>query len=62
VHVVTAGQVRNVVFVEALARDGGRWLAYDGAADKGIGVAAFELESGRDASRNRRDVVAASLP
>jgi len=35
-----AGQVPNVVFVEGLVRDGGRWLAYYGAADKYIGVAA----------------------
>jgi predicted GH43/DUF377 family glycosyl hydrolase len=38
-----AGQVPNVVFVEALVRDGGRWLAYYGAADKYVGVAAFSV-------------------
>jgi len=34
-----AGQVPNVVFVEGLVRDGGRWLFYYGGADKHIGVA-----------------------
>ncbi len=33
------GQVPNVVFVEGLARRGGRWLFYYGAADKYVGVA-----------------------
>src|ERR1700733_671148 len=33
------GQVPNVVFVEGMVRDGGRWLFYYGAADKHIGVA-----------------------
>ena len=35
----TAGQVPNVVFVEGIVRDGGRWLFYYGGADKYIGVA-----------------------
>lgn len=34
------GQVPNVVFVEAMVRDGKRWLFYYGSADKYIGVAA----------------------
>ncbi len=34
------GQVPNVVFVEGMVRDGGRWLFYYGGADKTIGVAA----------------------
>jgi predicted GH43/DUF377 family glycosyl hydrolase len=34
------GQVPNVVFVEGMLRQGGRWLFYYGAADKYIGVAA----------------------
>jgi predicted GH43/DUF377 family glycosyl hydrolase len=33
------GQVPNVVFVEGLVREPGRWLIYYGAADKYIGVA-----------------------
>src|SRR5437667_281638 len=33
------GQVPNVVFVEGLVRDGGRWLFYYGGADKNVGVA-----------------------
>jgi predicted GH43/DUF377 family glycosyl hydrolase len=33
------GQVPNVVFVEAMVRDGNRWLFYYGGADKYIGVA-----------------------
>jgi predicted GH43/DUF377 family glycosyl hydrolase len=33
------GQVPNVVFVEGLVRDGGRWLFYYGGADKYVGVA-----------------------
>jgi predicted GH43/DUF377 family glycosyl hydrolase len=33
------GQVPNVVFVEGLVREGGRWLFYYGGADKMIGVA-----------------------
>ncbi len=33
------GQVPNVVFVEGLIRDGGRWLFYYGGADKNVGVA-----------------------
>ena len=32
------GQVPNVVFVEGLVRDGGRWLFYYGGADKYVGV------------------------
>jgi predicted GH43/DUF377 family glycosyl hydrolase len=34
-----AGQVPNVVFVEGLVRDRGRWLFYYGGADKHVGVA-----------------------
>ena len=34
------GQVPNVVFVEGVARDGGRWLFYYGGADKVVGVTA----------------------
>ncbi|HJQ23139.1 MAG TPA: glycoside hydrolase family 130 protein [Blastocatellia bacterium] len=34
------GQVPNVVFVEGMVRDGGRWLFYYGGADKFVGVAA----------------------
>jgi predicted GH43/DUF377 family glycosyl hydrolase len=34
------GQVPNVVFVEGLTREPGRWLLYYGGADKFIGVAA----------------------
>jgi len=33
------GQVPNVVFVEGLVRDGGRWLFYYGGADEHVGVA-----------------------
>ena len=33
------GQVRNVVFVEGLVREGDRWLFYYGGADKHVGVA-----------------------
>ena len=33
------GQVPNVVFVEGLVRDRGRWLFYYGGADKNVGVA-----------------------
>ncbi len=33
------GQVPNVVFVEGLVRDKGRWLFYYGGADKNVGVA-----------------------
>jgi len=33
------GQVPNVVFVEAMVRDGNRWLFYYGGADKYVGVA-----------------------
>ena len=33
------GQVPNVVFVEGMLRDGGRWLFYYGGADKYVGVA-----------------------
>jgi predicted GH43/DUF377 family glycosyl hydrolase len=33
------GQVPNVVFVEGLVRDGGRWLFYYGGADRYVGVA-----------------------
>ena len=33
------GQVRNVVFVEGMARQGKRWLFYYGGADKYVGVA-----------------------
>jgi len=33
------GQVPNVVFVEGLVREGGRWLFYYGGADKYVGVA-----------------------
>jgi len=33
------GQVPNVVFVQAMVRDGHRWLFYYGGADKFIGVA-----------------------
>jgi predicted GH43/DUF377 family glycosyl hydrolase len=33
------GQVPNVVFVEGLVRDRGRWLFYYGGADKYVGVA-----------------------
>ncbi len=33
------GQVPNVVFVEGLVRNGGRWLFYYGGADKNVGVA-----------------------
>jgi len=31
--------VPNVVFVEGMVRQGGRWLLYYGAADKFVGVA-----------------------
>jgi len=34
-----AGQVPNVVFVEGMVRQGGRWLLYYGGADKYVGVA-----------------------
>ena len=34
-----AGQVPNVVFVEGLVRETGRWLFYYGGADKHVGVA-----------------------
>jgi len=34
-----AGQVPNVVFVEGMVRQDGRWLLYYGAADKFVGVA-----------------------
>lgn len=34
-----AGQVPNVVFVEGLVRESGRWLFYYGGADKHVGVA-----------------------
>jgi len=33
------GQVPNVVIVEGLVRDGGRWLFYYGGVDKNVGVA-----------------------
>ena len=33
------GQVPNVVFVEGLVREGGRWLFYYGGADRHVGVA-----------------------
>ena len=33
------GQVPNVVFVEGMVRDGGRWLFYYGGADRTVGVA-----------------------
>jgi len=33
------GQVANVVFVEGLVCDGGRWFFYYGGADKNVGVA-----------------------
>ena len=33
------GQVPNVVFVEGMVRQGGRWLFYYGGADKYVGVA-----------------------
>jgi predicted GH43/DUF377 family glycosyl hydrolase len=33
------GQVPNVVFVEGLVRDKGRWMFYYGGADKYVGVA-----------------------
>jgi predicted GH43/DUF377 family glycosyl hydrolase len=36
------GQVPNVIFVEGLVRDGGRWLFYYGGADKHIGVASTQ--------------------
>jgi predicted GH43/DUF377 family glycosyl hydrolase len=38
------GQVPNVVFVEGLIREPGRWLFYYGGADKYIGVAAASAE------------------
>jgi predicted GH43/DUF377 family glycosyl hydrolase len=37
------GQVPNVVFVEAMVRDGNRWLFYYGGADKYVGVAAASV-------------------
>jgi predicted GH43/DUF377 family glycosyl hydrolase len=37
------GQVPNVVFVEGLVREPGRWLFYYGGADKYVGVAAAPL-------------------
>src|SRR5262249_45755676 len=44
----TEGQVRNVVFVEGLVREGRRWLFYYGAADTRVGVAeAFTREDRR---------------
>ncbi len=33
------GQVPNVVFVEGMVREPGRWLLYYGAADKYVGLA-----------------------
>lgn len=45
-----AGQVPNVVFVEGLVRDVGRWLFYYGGADKHVGVA----EAVIDKERSRR--------
>lgn len=41
------GQVPNVVFVEGLVRDPGRWLFYYGGADKYVGVAIATLPKGR---------------
>jgi predicted GH43/DUF377 family glycosyl hydrolase len=37
------GQVPNVVFVEAMVRDGNRWLFYYGGADKYVGVASASV-------------------
>ena len=37
------GQVPNVIFVEGMARQGGRWLFYYGGADKYVGVAETSL-------------------
>jgi len=38
------GQVPNVVFVEGMIRQNGRWLFYYGGADKYVGVAEASLE------------------
>lgn len=38
------GQVPNVVFVEAMVRDGKRWLFYYGGADKHVGVATVPVQ------------------
>jgi predicted GH43/DUF377 family glycosyl hydrolase len=38
-----AGQVPNVVFVEGLVREPGRWLFYYGGADKYVGVVSAEV-------------------
>jgi beta-1,2-mannosidase len=46
------GQVPNVVFVEGLVRDGGRWLFYYGGADRSVGVAEA-LARGPRSSRGR---------
>jgi predicted GH43/DUF377 family glycosyl hydrolase len=46
------GQVPNVVFVEVLVRDGGRWWFYDGGADRSVGVAEA-LARGPKSSRAR---------
>jgi predicted GH43/DUF377 family glycosyl hydrolase len=42
-----AGQVPNVVFVEGLVRETGRWLFYYGGADKHVGVAEALIHEGR---------------
>ena len=41
------GQVPNVVFVEGLVRESGRWLFYYGGADKHVGVAEAVVHEGR---------------
>lgn len=41
------GQVPNVVFVEALVRDGARWLLWYGGADKTVGVARAQFTPSR---------------
>ncbi|MFZ0592747.1 MAG: glycoside hydrolase family 130 protein [Bryobacteraceae bacterium] len=38
------GQVPNVVFVEGLIREPGRWLLYYGGGDRNVGVAATHFE------------------
>jgi predicted GH43/DUF377 family glycosyl hydrolase len=42
-----AGQVPNVVFVEGLVRESGRWLFYYGGADKHVGVAEAVIDNRR---------------
>ena len=57
------GQVPNVVFVEAMVRDGRRWLFYYGGADKTVGVAAAQslLDTKPTASGHRRQAISRRL-